>query len=121
MVGSAWAIEYYVDDDGTAPVREFIVSLDPKTRVRLQWSLDQLQARNIMARAPLAKHLDGKLWELRVESRTNIYRVLYFMHTGRRIVLLHAFQKKAQKTPAGEIALANKRMNRFIERRGGET
>jgi phage-related protein len=34
--------------------------------------------------------------------------------------VLHAFQKKTQKTLGGEIALAVKRMNRHIERQGGE-
>ncbi len=120
MPGVEWTIEYYVDDRGTSPVREFILGLDPKTRVRVQWSLDQLQDRNVMARPPLVKHIEGKIWELREESQTNIYRVLYFFFTGRRIILLHGFQKKSRQTPSREIALAVKRMNRFIEREGGE-
>jgi phage-related protein len=119
MPGTEWEIEYYIEDNGTSPVREFILALDPKTRVRIQWSLDQLQVRNVLARAPLVKHIEGKIWELREESQTNIYRILYFFYTGRRIVLLHAFQKKTQKTPGGEIALAVRRTHRYIEREGG--
>jgi phage-related protein len=46
---------------------------------------------------------------------------LYFLVTGRRIVFLHGFQKKTQKIPAREIAMAVKRMDRFIEREGGES
>ncbi len=76
--------------------------------------------RNISAREPLAKHIQGKLYELRVESQANAYRVLYFTFTGRRIVLLHGFQKKTQKTPRREFAVAVKRMRRFVEREGGQ-
>ncbi len=76
--------------------------------------------RNILAREPLVKHVQGKLYELRVESQASAYRVLHSTFTGRRIVLLHGFQKKTQKTPSREITVAAKRMRRFIEREGGE-
>jgi len=68
--------------------------LDAKTQRRFRWSIEQLRLRNVQAREPLVRHLDGKIWELREESQTNIYRLLYFFFTGRRIVFLHGFQKK---------------------------
>jgi len=46
--------------------------------------------------------------------------VIYFFFVGRRIVLLHAFQKKTQKTPRQEIETALARYNRFIQREGGD-
>ena len=66
--------------------------------------------RNIQAREPLVRHIEGKIWELREESRTNIYRLLYVFAGGRRIVLLHGFQKKTQKLPARELTLARQRL-----------
>jgi len=54
--------------------------------------------------------------ELREESRTNIYRVIYCFVVGRRIVMLHGFQKKTQETPRGEIDIAERRLERFIAR-----
>src|SRR4051812_47086714 len=119
MVDDTWTLEYYVEDDGTVPVREFLNQMDQKTYARFQWSLEQLQTRNVQARYPLVRHLEGKLWELREESRTNIYRILYAFVTGRRIVLLHGFQKKTEKTPRREIETAQKRMEHFVEREGG--
>ncbi|MDO8670767.1 MAG: type II toxin-antitoxin system RelE/ParE family toxin [Dehalococcoidia bacterium] len=107
---------FYVEDDGTSPVEEFLTSLDAKTQRRFRWSLLQLWIRNVTAREPLARHLEGKLWELREESSTNIYRVIYFFFAGRQIVLLHGFQKKTQKTPRQEIDVAGKRMERFARR-----
>jgi phage-related protein len=66
------------------------------------------------------KHLEGKIWVLRRESDTNIYRLLYAFLSGRRILVLHGFQRKTQKTPRREIELAEKRLAHFLAREGGE-
>ncbi|GFP40291.1 type II toxin-antitoxin system RelE/ParE family toxin [Candidatus Hakubella thermalkaliphila] len=68
-----WTNEFYLEDDGTSPVEEFLGSLDLKTRARFCWSMEQLRLRNVQAQEPLVRHLEGELWELREESRTNIY------------------------------------------------
>ena len=120
-MSEGWAIVFYLEDDGRSPVEEFLSGLDAKTRARFDWSLEQLRVRNVSAREPLVKHIGGKLWELREESRINIYRVLYVFYTGRKIVLLHGFQKKTQKTPTKEIAVALWRLQHFVEREEGET
>jgi phage-related protein len=114
-----WTLEFYVDGRGRSPVEDFLDSLDQKTRARFLWSMEQLRIRNVRAREPLTRHLEGNLWELREESATNIYRVIYFFFTGRRIVLLHGFQKKTQRTPRGEIEMARRRQADFVEREGG--
>jgi phage-related protein len=118
---NTWRISFYLEDNGESPVEDFLRGLDVKTQVRFDWSLEQLRLRNVQAREPLVKHVSGKLWELREESQTNIYRVLYIFYTGQRIVLLHGFQKKTSKIPSKEIDIALKRMQRFIEREEGES
>jgi len=120
MPGEDWAVVFYIDDHGASPVEEFLASLDPKTQRRFRWSIEQLRLRNVAARYPLVRHVEEKLWELREESGTNIYRLLYFFFTGRRMVFVHGFQKKTQRTPRGEIELAQRRMEHFIQREGGE-
>ncbi len=120
MVEQEWSIIFYVEENGNEPVREFLRSLDGKTQIRFAWSIEQLQVRNIRAREPLARHLEGKLWEMREESNANIYRIMYFFFTGRRIVFVHGFQKKTRKTSRREIDTALNRMQRFIEQEGGE-
>ncbi len=70
--------------------------------------MEQLRLRNVQAREPLVKKLDDNLWELREESSTNIYRIIYVFFTGRRIVFLHGFQKKTRKTPRREIEQARR-------------
>lgn len=116
MSNDEWSVEFYVDDKGRAPVDEFLESLDKRTYARFLWSIEQLRVRNVNARLPLVRQVDGKIWELREESNTNIYRILYVFFTGRRIVLLHGFAKKTQKLPRQEMDIARQRMERFLER-----
>jgi phage-related protein len=89
-----WTVVFYVDQAGRESVREFLESLDLKTQARFDWSIEQLRVRNIQAREPLVKHLEGKIWELRRESNTNIYRLLYSLLPNRRILILHGFQQE---------------------------
>jgi phage-related protein len=58
---------------------------------------------------PHAKHVVGKLWELRLTGRDGIARALYVTASGRRIVVVRAFVKKTQKTPPSDIELALRR------------
>ena len=55
------------------------------------------------------KHLEDKLWELRVTGRDGISRAIYMTATGRRVVILRVFVKKTQKTPPRELAIARQR------------
>ena len=114
-----WTTEFFIDERGQSPVGGFLDSLDLKTRARFRWSMEQLRVRNVQAREPLVRHLEGDLWELREESRTNIFRAVYFFYAGRRIVL-HGFQKKSQRTPPQELSIARRRYHRFLEREGGK-
>ncbi len=111
-----WTAVFYVVTGGGEPVREFLASLDLRTQARLRGAIELLVARNVTASEPLVRHLEGKLWELRVESNTNIYRIVYAFSSGRRIVLLHGFQKKTQKTPRREIETAARRFEDFQAR-----
>jgi phage-related protein len=63
---------------------------------------------------PHVKHLEGKLWELRLTGRDGIARALYVTAIGQRIVVVRAFVKKTQKTPRAEIELALRRAEEII-------
>jgi phage-related protein len=58
---------------------------------------------------PHVKHLEEKLWELRLSGRDGIARALYVTAIGRRVVVVRAFVKKTQRTPRSEIDLALRR------------
>jgi phage-related protein len=59
--------------------------------------------------ADSVKHLDKKLWELRITGRDGISRAIYVTASGRRMVILRVFSKKTQKTPRHELELARQR------------
>ena len=55
------------------------------------------------------KHLDGKLWELRITGRDGISRAIYVTASEQRVVILRVFVKKTLKTPPRELAIARQR------------
>jgi len=55
------------------------------------------------------RHLDGKLWELRMIGRDGIARAIYVTAAGRRVVVVRVFIKKTQKTPQRELEIARQR------------
>ena len=60
-------------------------------------------------REPYIKHIDGRIWEMRLRGRDGIARALYVTASGQRVVILRVFTKKTQKTPHREIELARRR------------
>lgn len=58
---------------------------------------------------PHARHIDGRIWEMRAKGRDGIARGLYVVVTDRRVIVVRFFIKKTQKTPLSEIRLALKR------------
>jgi phage-related protein len=59
---------------------------------------------------PYIKHIEDRLWEMRLRGRGGIARSLYVTASGRRVVILRTFVKKTQKTPRREIELALRRV-----------
>jgi phage-related protein len=58
---------------------------------------------------PLCRSVGRGMWEVRSTlTQGRIARVLFCGHEG-KMLLLHAFIKKTQKTPAGDLELAIKR------------
>ena len=60
-------------------------------------------------REPYVKHLEGPLWEMRMKGRNGPARAVYVIASGRRIVVVHVFAKRTQKTPRREIEIALRR------------
>jgi phage-related protein len=58
---------------------------------------------------PHVRTLGGKLWELRMKSKTGIARSIYVLEHEKRIIILHTFVKKTQKTPKLALDIAMKR------------
>lgn len=94
-----------------AAVDAEIAALPVPLRARLVRLLETVENVGLEAlRAPHVKHLDGKLWELRVRAAGGRARGIYVTATGRRVVVLHVFAKKSRKTPPRALATARERL-----------
>jgi phage-related protein len=100
-----WTVEV-LDDAVRAELKELPADLQARF-VRLGDRIRQVGL--IGLTEPHVKHLEGKLWEMRLIGRDGIARALYVTATGERIVVVRIFIKKTQKTPRTEIALALQR------------
>jgi phage-related protein len=88
---------------------DFFETLKPEAKKKFNWTLQLIST---MDRVPVKyfKHLENTtgLYEVRVETGSDIYRVFSFFDKGQLIILINGFQKKKQKTPKNEIELAEK-------------
>ena len=111
-----WEIVFYTTAAEYSPVRAFIDSLPEPQQAKILRGVLLLQENGTALREPSVKPLGDGLWELRTVFGGEAFRIIYFTWTGRRFVLLHAFQKKTQKTPPGEIDLARGRRADWLAR-----
>lgn len=58
--------------------------------------------------------IGNQAYELRLSDKNGVYRVIYFIKKRDGIYLIHAFTKKAQKTPKRNINLAIKRIKEIL-------
>lgn len=108
----AWTVEYYQDERGRYPVREFLDILPEGDQARILQTARLLEEFGLQLGAPYVKAVRRKLWELRVRAGRARYRILYFAFVGQRFIL------KTAKTPLREIKIAEQRMSDFIARQG---
>lgn len=76
--------------------------------LRIAEMLEQLGPEKV--KEPHVKPLEKKLWEIRMKGQSGIARAIYITVKEKRIIVLHAFVKKTQKTPRSAIELALKRL-----------
>lgn len=108
---SEWSVYFYKNARGDCPPLEYLKSLDKKDQAKIARYINLLKDLGVRINMPQARQLEGRLWELRPFP----HRIIYFAHTGRRFVILHAFQKQTQKTPQREISIAERRMKEVLE------
>lgn len=91
-------------------VRGELENLNPQIRASFNRIVDLVQAVGLeRVHEPYLKHLEGRLWEMRLHGRGDIARAIYMTSAGQRMVILRVFAKKTAKTPRREIELALKR------------
>ncbi len=99
---------FYRTTDGVEPVRDWLLGLDPADRKAIGTDIALVEYGWPIG-MPTCRPLGSGLWEVRSDiSGARISRVLFCIAEG-RLVLLHGFIKKTQKTPGHDMALARSR------------
>ncbi len=87
----------------------FFEKQNKKVKAKIIWTFNLVED---LQRVPetYLKHIEGTdgLYEIRVQSGSDIFRIFCFFDKGQLVVLTNGFQKKTQKTPKKEIELALK-------------
>ncbi|HEY3135794.1 MAG TPA: type II toxin-antitoxin system RelE/ParE family toxin [Blastocatellia bacterium] len=110
-------IAFYRTESDATPVEDFLDSLSSKQAQRVAWVLRLIEDIDSVP-AQYFKKLPGTedLWEVRVQSASDIIRLLGFLAGSRSLVLTNGFAKKTMKIPAREIALAERRKRDYLKR-----
>ncbi len=100
-----WTVEFLNDE-----VKQELDALPIDIRARFERTVNLIRTFGLpRLREPYVKHLEGRLWEMRMKGRDGIARAIYVTAHKRRVVVVRAFRKKTGKTPRREIKLAFKR------------
>jgi phage-related protein len=87
-----------------------------KVQKKILWTLKVIED---LDRIPeiYFKHLEGTdgLYEIRIQSGSDIFRILCFFDDNNLVVIGHGFRKKTQKTPEREIERGEKIKREYYE------
>jgi phage-related protein len=100
-----WTITYYSD-----AVQKEILAMPAGFLGRYLRYSDRMEIYGPDLGMPHTRALGEGLFELRLKAAEGIARVFLCTLTGRKIVILHQFVKKSDKTPQRELAIARRRM-----------
>jgi phage-related protein len=104
-------VYFYKTEQGNEPVRQWLQGLSSTDKKRLGEDIKTVQFGWPLG-MPLVKHLDGDLWEVRVQLSKRIARVLFVLD-GNSMVLIHGFIKKQQKISKADLDLAKDRVKKL--------
>lgn len=112
-------IYFYRDKNGNEPVYDYIKELKQKSdkdskikAAKIQYHIQALSEHGTFIGAPMVKHLEGDIWELRPLQD----RIFFAAWVDGGFILLHHFVKRSQKTPRREIDRAKRELAEMIER-----
>ena len=87
-----------------------------KVQARILWTIRLIRDIPVIPEKYF-KHLTGTdgIFEMRVSSGSDIFRVFCFFDEGKLVILINGFLKKTQKTPVEEIERAKKLKKQYYE------
>lgn len=105
MLAMEYEIRYYSE-----AVQDEILDLPDTLAARYVVLTRRMVALGANLGEPHSKAMKNGLFELRLKGAEGIARVFYCTQVGRRIVMLHSFVKKTNRTPVRELDTAMSRL-----------
>ncbi len=105
-------VVFYRTPSGKEVVRDWLRSLDEKDRNAIGQDLMRVQYRWPVG-MPLCRPLSDGLWEVRSDLPSKTIARTLFCIKDEKVLVLHGFIKKTQKTPDADLALARRRKREF--------
>ncbi len=103
---------FYRTEAGREPLREWLKGLPADDRKRIGEDIKTVEFGWPIG-MPVCRPLGGSIHEVRTSLAQNrIARVLFYIDKKSRMVLLHGFTKKTQKTPDEDLKLARSNKNK---------
>lgn len=101
-----WTLEFF-----DVNVENETLALPPKILAKMLHIFELIEMAGAKLGEPYTKPLNDGLFEVRAKAQEGIGRSIYCYQKGQKIIILHSFVKKDQKTPkkALEIALKPKK------------
>ncbi len=100
-----WAITYYSDS-----VQADILAMPAGFLARFLRYADRMEIYGPDLGMPHTRAMGQGLFELRLKAAEGLARIFYCTMIGKKIIILHQFEKKSAKTPARELETARRRM-----------
>lgn len=108
-------VVFFRRSDEKVPIKDWLDDLTKKDRRKCLERVERLREEGHELDRPFAAYLKDGIYELRVKSGNLNYRMLYFFHEGRAVVITHGLIKKTRKVPLKEIERAVERKIEFEE------
>jgi hypothetical protein len=110
LQSEAWKIDFYVDEDGSFPVRVWLDTVPLEVRGKVLARIELLKTGGPTLDYPYTSQIEGKLREARLRVGKTRYRVLYFFDENRTAVLLHGFTKATAAVEEADKKIGRARM-----------
>ena len=113
-----WTVDFYQEEDGSAPVEEFLAVLPVEKRAKALAIVRRLEEVGPALPFPYSSQVRGKVRELRTQHGKDKIRILYFADRRRWFILLHGLVKRTEALREADIRIAEERMERHSQKFG---
>lgn len=99
---------------------DFYIALDSSVQEKIEYVFKLIRT---VDRIPekFLKHIEGTdgLYEIRIKTGSDIFRIFCCFDSGRLVILFNGFQKKSEKTPGKEIDKGSRLKDDYFKQKKG--